>query len=82
MPDDKDPRYEVENDAMKAKLREIGAQIDRSLNEAADATGKRMGFGLFLFDFGPGGAMFWISNAERADIGRLLREFLDREAQG
>lgn len=81
MPDD-DPRFEVENATMKAKLREIGAQIDRSINETAEATGKRMGFGLFLFDFGEGGAMFWISNADRQDVGKALREFLDREAQG
>lgn len=74
-----DPRYEVDDEVMKEKLRRIATLVDHAVNESNEASGKKMGFGLFLFDFGPGGAMFWMSNADRQDMSRLLREFLSRE---
>lgn len=39
-----------------------------------------MGFGLFLFEFGDGGNMFWLSNAQRDTMQAALAEFLAKEA--
>lgn len=67
-----DERYEVKNDDMKRQLHDISAAIDAGLPEG-------MGFGLFLFEFGPGGAMFWMSNAQRADIVASLKEWIAKQ---
>jgi len=73
-----DPRFEVEHDEIKLLLRTLAGRIDRILKEGAEQGLPRLGFGLFLFDF-DGPAMFWISNADRKDMSRALREFLQRE---
>ena len=73
-----DPRYEVEDDDLKATLRELAAKIDAIL-KAQRPDGPAIGFGLFLFEFAPGNAMFWISNGDRRDTSKMLREWLQRE---
>lgn len=72
MPVEYDERYEVQNEDMKRQLRSIAGAIDAGLPEG-------MGFGLFLFEFGPGGAMFWLSNADRADIVASLKEWITKQ---
>jgi len=37
---------------------------------------KGIGFTLFLFDFGAGGHMSYLSNARADDVVKLIREFL------
>ena len=37
------------------------------------------GFALFFFDFGPNGAMAYVSSADRGDVVRALKEFIARE---
>jgi hypothetical protein len=76
---DDDPRYEVKDEKLTAVLRDIAAAIDKAIKEADPK--RRLGFGLFLFEFAPGDAMFWITNAERESISLALRKFLAREGQ-
>ena len=72
--------------------RKEGEHICRVLGKALEAelsdlsTGPRMGFGLMLFDFpgDPRAENFcaWISNANRQDMIKLLREQADRLEAG
>ena len=56
------------------------------LNAAARACGEiiasklpeEVGFGLLLFHFGPGGFLSWISNGQRGDMVRAVKEWLAR----
>lgn len=72
MPDEKDPRYEVEDDLMLHLLQTIGSRVAASMPPG-------IGFGLFIFNLGPEGAMFWISNSQRDDMMKALREFIAKE---
>ena len=62
--------FEVRNDALERILRETDHQLA--------ILPKGYGFALFLFNFGPEGATFYISNAQREDIVRLLEDFIER----
>lgn len=77
MPDD--PRFEVTDDDLKATLRAIADRVDAALERAHKNGSPKVGFGLFLFEFSPGSAMFWISNGDRRDMSKALREWLQRE---
>lgn len=58
--------------AMERGARQIGRRISGDLPSS-------VGFCLLLFDFGPpGGNATYISNAQRADVIRILKEFLTR----
>lgn len=74
-----DPRFEVENERLKAVMRELAGKIDAALKAAEAEGAPKVGFGLFLFEFAPGNAMFWISNGDRRDTSKMLREWLKRE---
>jgi hypothetical protein len=65
-------RYRVDDPVMKAKLQEIGGQI-------GDQLGPGKGFALFLFDFGEGGNLFYISNGTRDDVLTTLSEWIQIE---
>lgn len=65
--------YEVRNAVIENQLREIGATIAPTLPHG-------WGFALFLFSFGEGGSTFYISNANRSDMLRMLEEFQARQA--
>ena len=39
----------------------------------------QQGFGLFLFDFGAGGNIAYVSNADRQDMIRAMREWIERQ---
>jgi hypothetical protein len=63
-----DPRYQVRNAEIERALRTIGTLIDGEVPEG-------WGWGLFLVPFGVNeaapkgaGAVFWISNSERAGM--------------
>lgn len=59
---------------MEKKCREIG----QSIGDRLQSSGYRgIGFALLLFDFGPGGFSTYISNAQRADMIKALREQAD-----
>lgn len=61
-------------------------QVEFALRESADfikANGRLpvgMGFALLMFDFGPGGNMFYISNAQREDVLKSMQEFIDKNS--
>jgi hypothetical protein len=62
--------------------REARAAIERKTCALGRMVAGRLpdgvGFALFLFDFGPGGVMSYVSNAERDDFAQALQCFLDK----
>lgn len=70
-----DPRYEFHDPHAKAVVLELGKLIGEA---CALVPGKRYGFALFLYQF-EGEGCFYIANGNRADVSRMLREWLARE---
>lgn len=70
MPDN-DPRYEIDMPEIKQLL----LQLAKLLN---DFCPEGFGFAFQLFQF-HGEAFFYISNANREDMIKALREFINRE---
>lgn len=68
----KDPRQLQ----MEAVVRMVGQSLGQELEDTT--TGPKMGFMLMVFDFGDGGFSAYISNAEREDMIKLLREQANR----
>lgn len=68
----RDPRQE-EGEAI---ARELGRQLKAELEDTT--TGPPMGFALWIFDFGDGGFLSYVSNARREDMIKMLREHLKR----
>ena len=61
-------------DNIRRKLNEIGHGIGESLPPG-------YGFLLMMFNFGEGGNMFYISNGERHDMLKAMREFIQKNTQ-
>lgn len=57
-------------------VRETGNKPGKIIGESLPAG---WGFGLFLFTYGPGGTMFWISSAQRSDMINALSEWIHTE---
>lgn len=71
----------VDLSKLEAKAREIGKLISRAIDDAV-GPGKA-GFALFMFDYGEGGNMTWLSSARREDAIKAMREWLAKvEAEG
>lgn len=68
---DKDPRYEIDNQEIKKLLHDIDTTLKKAMP-------KGWGFTLFIFEF-QHESCFYLSSAERKDIIKLLREFIQRE---
>lgn len=74
---DPDPRYEINNPAIKATLQAISAKVKAGL--PADNS---WGFLLCLFEWGTEGqpgSSFYMSNGERADTVKMLKEWIARQ---
>lgn len=56
---------------LEKQARDIGLTIKGALPPG-------VGFALLVFDFGEGGSLTWISNAERDDMLRALQEFMQK----
>ena len=76
-----DERYQVRNADIERALRTIGALIDGEVPEG-------WAWGLFLVPFGENkaeplgkGAVFWISNGERAGMMDAVKGWLDDNAR-
>lgn len=55
----------------------------RGLADAiSEALPPDVGFGLFLFSYGEGGFLSWISSCERADVAKSLKKLLERWEAG
>jgi hypothetical protein len=65
--------YEVRNPEIEAKLRDIGALMKGAMKDVPG-----YGFALMIFSFGPDGSMFYISNAERDDMIKVLKELEEK----
>jgi len=63
--------FEVRDEKAEAMLKEIG-ELLRS------ACPKGYGFSLLIFSFGAGGNMFYTSNADREDMIRAMKEFIQK----
>jgi hypothetical protein len=55
-------------------LQDLGGRIGSALPAG-------WGFTLLLFQFGEGGSLFYIANADRADVLATMREFITRQTQ-
>lgn len=69
--DDKRFRVPIPDNVRKTG-NEIGALIGRQLPPG-------WGFGLFIFTYGEGGSMFWLSSADRNDMLKALSEWISTE---
>jgi len=66
-----DERYQFRDDDAQRALKTIAVQIDENIPDG-------MGFALFLFHWRDGG-IFYISNAERADMILAVKEWLKKQ---
>ncbi len=69
--------FEVKNEEIASRLRDIGDRIHRAINDSSLAG--KMGFALLIFEFGENGATFYISDAQRRDMINVLEEFTERQ---
>lgn len=54
--------------------------LGKTIMLALDSWGKgSLGFALLVFDFGEAGNLAWISNAQREDMIKALKEFIDKQ---
>lgn len=75
VPDVPDVHYTTKDaETMKPVLQDLGQRIGDALPEG-------WGFTLLLYEFGPGGSLFYISNAQRADVLASMAEFIRRQSQ-
>lgn len=78
-------RFNPKDNPIPEHLREVmnnvARLIDGAIHEATRRYDKRVGFVLFTFDFGAGGNLSYISNAEREDVLDTLEEFLRRNGR-
>lgn len=65
----------IKDDPIRPELSEPMNELARVLSEVLP---DGVGFALLVFDFGKGGFMNYISNSERADVVRAMREFIAR----
>jgi hypothetical protein len=68
----KDAFEQPVSDAMKALLNELARRIDGLLPRG-------WGFTLFLFQFSPNDTLLYISNAQREDMIKVAKEFIERQ---
>lgn len=69
--EEKDPRYEIRDKEIEETLRRLAQAINVSCPPG-------YGFALQIFGY-ENHAFFWISNANRQDMCKALREFIKRE---
>jgi hypothetical protein len=58
--------------------RQIGEVIGRAVEQCNENRDRKIGFALMLFDFGEGGYISYVSNADRKDIMLALAEMLEK----
>lgn len=64
--------FKVRDAEIEGKLKSIGDRMRSALD------GSGYGFALLMFSFGEGGNMFYTSNAQRDDIVKAMREFIEK----
>lgn len=68
--------FEVRNEEVEAKLKEIGRAIKADMPEG-------FGFALLIFSYkgAPDGSMFYMSSAERSTMIAAMREFIQKHGE-
>ena len=68
---------------LETLAREVGRLIQTAIaQEMAEAPGTRkIGFALYLFDFGDSGWITYVANGARGDVVRMMREWIERTEQ-
>lgn len=66
--------FEVRNEIAERALKLLGQAIKETVPPG-------MGFALLLFDYGPGGNMFYTSSANREDMVKAMQEFIQKHGQ-
>jgi hypothetical protein len=66
---------------MESSARDIAKLLERALDGFRESNGNKMGFALMLFSF-DGPEFTWISNAQRDDMIKALREFIAKYESG
>lgn len=56
-------------------LNDLAQTLDEIFNE--DFDNRKVGFALFVFEFGKGGRLNYVSNARRADMIKVVEEWLE-----
>jgi hypothetical protein len=64
--------YEVKNPEVNATLTAIAGKIRPAIPDG-------WGFMLMIFEFGPDGACFYASSAERVDVLAMMQEWIDKQ---
>ena len=64
---------------LRLKMEEVGRKIS---DRIADDLPTGIGFSFFMFQFGEGGWLSYISNVQREDVVKALEEWLDRNRRG
>jgi hypothetical protein len=64
-----------EQTARRLKLEADCSRVGRKL---AEQLKPGVGFALLMFDFGEGGNLAYLSNAQRSDMIKTLREFIEK----
>jgi len=66
---------------LRLQMEEVGREIAVRIDNATGGA-KRVGYVLLMTEFGEGGWTSYISNCQRADMNKLLREFLKHSEEG
>jgi hypothetical protein len=64
-------KFEVRDPKAEAALKAMGDLLREHMPPG-------YGFSLWIFNFGPGGNLFYTSNADRSDVFKMIREFLEK----
>jgi hypothetical protein len=72
-----DPNYEVVNKRIEQSLNRLGGILREAVSNHPG-----YGFALLIFRFGEDGELFYTSNADRADICKVMAEFIERQNPG
>lgn len=71
IPSPLDTRFEVKNREIEEALYQVGQELKKRCPPG-------VGFALLMFDFGEGGGMFYASNAQRVDMIKAMKEFIQK----
>jgi hypothetical protein len=63
--------YEVINKEIEGLLKDVGNGLKERMPDG-------WGFSLLIFSYGDGGSMFYLSSAQRADMIKAMREFIEK----
>lgn len=78
------PGHRINDPESIRLLNDIGGLLGAAFKEFNGQPSRKgkptMGFGLFIFDFGDGGNMFWLSNGQRDTMITALAEFIRKES--